>query len=84
MLLSYSRYGAGFDAQGRFSLSDGSGFCKNAIILGADVSSSVHIDYKKKDILVLVRSHIDGLDDSTSTAGKEYSISSTEQKKKLS
>ena len=35
-----------------FSLSDGSGFGKNVIILGVDMSSLVHIGNKKKDILV--------------------------------
>ena len=40
----------GFDASGSFSLSDGSGFGKKAIIFGADMSSSVHVD---KGILIL-------------------------------
>ena len=35
-----------------FSLSDGSGFGKNVIILGVDMSSLVHIGNKKKDISV--------------------------------
>ena len=37
-----------------FLLSDGSGFAKNVIVFGADMSSFVHIDNKKKDILILV------------------------------
>ena len=45
----YSGYGTGFDMKGTFSfLSDG--FNKNAIIFGADVSSSVHVDNKKRYI----------------------------------
>ena len=36
-------------------LSDDSGFGKNVIIFGADMSSSAHIDNKKKDILFLVK-----------------------------
>ena len=32
----------------------GNGFGKNVIIFGADISSSVHFDNKRKDILVLV------------------------------
>ena len=32
----------------------GNGFGKNVIIFGADMSSSVHLDNKRKDILVLV------------------------------
>ena len=31
----------GFDSHGSFSLSDGSGFGKNVIIFGADVTSGV-------------------------------------------
>ena len=44
----YSGYDIGFDASGSFTLSDGSEFCKNVIIFGADVSSSVHADKRKK------------------------------------
>ena len=43
----YSEYGVGFDARESFSLTDDSEFGKNAIIFGADVSSSLHIDNKK-------------------------------------
>ena len=34
----YSGYGIGFDASGSFLLSDGSGFDKNVIVFGADMS----------------------------------------------
>ena len=57
------------------SLSDGSG-------LGADMSSSVHIDNEQKDILILGKGPADGLDDTMLTAEKEYSINFTEQQKK--
>ena len=40
-------YGTRFDAHRFFSLSDGSGFGKNVIIFGADMSLLVHIDNKK-------------------------------------
>ena len=40
----YSGYGIGFD---------GIEFDKNVIIFGADMSSSVHIDNKNKDISIL-------------------------------
>ena len=50
----YSGYGIGCDSHLEFSLPDGS-MGKNVIILGVDMSSSVHIDNKKKDILVLVK-----------------------------
>ena len=52
----YSGYGIGFDASGSFSLSNGSGFGKN-VIFGADKSSLVHIDNKKKYILILVTAY---------------------------
>ena len=42
----YLGYGIGFDNQGAFSLSNSSGFGKNVIIFGADMSSSVHVDNK--------------------------------------
>ena len=43
----YSRYGIGLDKDGTFSV--GNGFGKNVIIFGVDMSSSVHVDNKKKD-----------------------------------
>ena len=46
----YSGYGIGFDRSFSFS---GGGFGQNVLISGVDMSSSVHIDNKKKDILVL-------------------------------
>ena len=44
----YSRYDIGFDARGSFSLSDDSEFGKNVVKIGADMSSSVHVDNRKK------------------------------------
>ena len=43
----YCGYGIWFDARRRFLLSNSSGFCKNAVMFGADISSSAHIDNKK-------------------------------------
>ena len=43
----YSGYGTGFDRRVSFSF-PGSGFSQNIIIFGVDMSSSVHIDNKKK------------------------------------
>lgn len=40
---------------------------KNAIIFGADTSSSVHIDNKKRDILILGKDPMYGLDDTALT-----------------
>ena len=48
----YSGYGIGFDRRSSFSF-PGGGFGQNILIFGADISSSAHIDNKKKDILVL-------------------------------
>ena len=43
----YSGYGNGFDRKGSFSF-PGGGYGQNVIIFGADMSSSLHIDNKKK------------------------------------
>ena len=48
----YTGYGIGFDARSEFSLPDGSSG-KNVIIFGVDIISSLHINNKKKDILIL-------------------------------
>ena len=56
----YFGYGNGFDRRSGFSFSDG-GFGQNVLIFGADMSSSVHIDNKKKDILVLGKGPAKGL-----------------------
>ena len=50
----YSGYGIGFDRRSSFSF-PGSGFGQNVLIFGVDMSSSAHIDNKKKDILILWR-----------------------------
>ena len=48
----YSGYGVRFDRRSSFSFPS-SRFGQNVLIFGADMSSSAHIDNKKKDILVL-------------------------------
>ena len=50
----YSGYGIGFDRRSSFSFTGG-GFGQNVLIFGADISTSIHIDNKGKDILVLGR-----------------------------
>ena len=50
----YSGYGIGFDRRSSFLFLRG-GFGQNVLIFGADMSSSIHIDNKKKHILVLGR-----------------------------
>ena len=47
-----SGYGIGFNSRSEFLFIDGS-FGKNVIIFWADINSSVHIDNKNKDILIL-------------------------------
>ena len=44
---SHSGYGIGFDRRSSFSF-PGGGFGQNVLIFGADMSSSTHIDNKKK------------------------------------
>ena len=58
----YSGYGTGFDPRSKFSLTESS-VGSNVIIFGVDMSSSVHIDNNKKDILIL---------DTTLTAGAQH------------
>ena len=47
---------------------------RNVIIFGADISSSVHIDNKNKDILILGEGPTQGLGDTTLTAEAKYLI----------
>ena len=77
----YSGYGIGFDRRSSFSFSGG-GFGQNVFIFGIDMSSSAHIDNKKKDILVLGKGPTQGLE-RTLTAEKMYSINFTATKKKF-
>ena len=77
----YSGYGTGFDRRSGFSFL-GSGFGQNVLIFGVDISSSTHIDNKKKDILVLGKGPTQGLEH-TITAEKMYSINSTVTNKKF-
>ena len=79
----YSGQGIEFNARGSLSLSNGSGFDKNVVIFGADMSLSVDIDKKKKDILIFGKGPTDVLGDSALTAKKEYAINFTEQQRKF-
>ena len=56
---------------------------KNVIIFGADMSSSVHIDNKNKDILILVEGSTQGLGDTTLTAEAIYPINFTQPNKRF-
>ena len=59
----YSRYGFGFDRKTKFSF--GNGFGINCTVFGVDMSSSVHVDNQKKDILILDKGPTQGLDGTT-------------------
>ena len=63
--------------EGVFSFGS-NGFGKNVIIFGADVSSSVHANNKTKNILVLSKDFVQGLDNTTIYAEKMYSLNITE------
>ena len=78
----YSSYGIGFDFRLRFSFTDGS-MGRNVIIFGADISSSVHIDNKSKDTLILGEGPTQGLDDTILTAEAVHPIKIYTTKKKI-
>ena len=61
----YSRYGIGFDRHGRFSF-PGTGLDRYVIIFGVDMSSSMKIHKRKKDILILGK---------VLTQGQEHTLS---------
>ena len=67
----YSGYGVGFD-RNRISLFPAGGFYKNVITFEVDRSSSVHVDNKKKDILILGDGTTQGLDDTKWTVEKIF------------
>ena len=77
----YSGYVIGFDRRSSYSFLGG-GVGQNVLIFGAYMSTSIHIDNKGKDILVLGRGPTQGLE-STLTAEKMYSINFTVTKKKF-
>ena len=62
---------------------DGRRFGKIVIIFGADMSSFSHVDNRKKDVLILGKGPIKGLEDTTLIAEKEDTINFSEQQRKL-
>ena len=48
----YSSYSIGFDSRSEFLFTDGK-LGRNVIIFGGDMSSSVHVNNKNKNILIL-------------------------------
>ena len=75
----YSGYGIGFNRRSSYSFPSG-GFGQNVLIFVGDMSSSIHIDNKGKDILVLGRGPTQRLE-STLTSEKMYSIYFTVKKR---
>ena len=56
---------------------------KNFVIFGADMNSSMHIDNKNKDILILDEGPTQRLADITSTAEAKYPINFTQLRKRF-
>ena len=80
-MCGYYGYGIGFDIRSNFSFPSG-GFGQNVLIFGAVMSSSTHIDNKKKDILTLGIGPTQRLEH-TLTIEKMYSNNFTATKKKF-
>ena len=78
----YTGCGIGFDSRSEFLFTDGS-YEKNVVIFGADMNSSVHVYSKEKDILILGKGPIQGLDDTTLTAEAKYPINFTQSRKRF-
>ena len=78
----YSGYGIGFDRGGNYLLPSRR-FDRTVIIFGVDMSSSVHVDNKGKNILILGIGPTQGLGEHSLTAEKMYSINFTVTKKKF-
>ena len=76
----YTGYGIGFDSKETFLFPDNS-FGQNVVILGADMSSSVHANNKMNNILVL--DFTQGINDTRIYAEKTYSINFTKTKIKF-
>ena len=79
---TYTGYGIGFDSRSEFSLPDGS-VGKNVIIFEVDISSSVHIDNKGKDTLILDIGLQQRLDDTALTVEAQYSITFSRSNRKF-
>ena len=78
----YSGYGIGFDMKGTFGF-PAIGFARNVIIFEADMDSSVHIDNKNKKHSNCGKGSTQGLDGTTVTVEKMFSINFIEHNKKF-
>ena len=70
--LPYNGQGIAFDGEGCWSF--GNDFARNVVIFGVANNSSSHIDNKKKNFLVLGEGPTQGINDSTGSAEKKFSI----------
>ena len=80
--LKYTGYDIGFDCRSQFLLTNGS-YGKNVIIFKLDMSPSVDVDNKEKDMLILGEGTTQRLDDTTLTAEPKYPINFTQSDKKI-
>ena len=78
---NYYRYWIGFDRHGNFSFNNGLG--RNVIIFGVYMSSSIHVDNKGKDILILLIDPTHGIGEHSLTAETICLVSFTERNKKV-
>ena len=78
----YSRYDIEFDSRSKFSFTDRC-MGTNAIIFGADMISSMHIDNENKDIIILGEGPTKGLHDTTLRAEAKYPINFTQPRKRF-
>ena len=69
----YTGYGIWFNSRLELSLPN-SRVGKNAFIFEVDMTLSVHIDNKKKDILIFGKGPTEGLDDTKLTTEAQYLI----------
>ena len=76
----FTDYDIEFDSRLKFLFTDGS-YRKKGTVFGANMSSSVHVDNKGNDTLILGEGPIQGLDDRTLTAEVKYPINYTRSKK---
>ena len=60
-----------------FIVKECSGIGTNVVIFGTDMDPFVHVDHKKKDIFILGKNVMQGLDDTTLTVENEYAINFT-------
>ena len=75
----YSGYIMGFDSRSEVSFTDG---C-NVILFGISLSSSVHINNKNEDILILNEAETQEFDDTTLTIEANHPISYRQPRKRF-